>query len=155
APAYWPWVQAIRAYVHDRDQQALRSEMGAGAVAIAQVVSELRERLPDLPAPPAARARAGALPALRQRHDVSQERLAESAALAPARGPPLGRQAVAPAVAVPPTRAARGPPARGRDLSRHRPRPPASAGPDAGRAQPRAAEHAHRAAGALPAGRRS
>src|SRR5262245_59660777 len=52
APAYWPWVQAIRSYVHDRDQQVLRAEMGAGAAAIAQVVSELRERLPDLPAPP-------------------------------------------------------------------------------------------------------
>ncbi len=51
APAYWPWVQAIRAYVHERDAQALRSEMGAGAADIAQVVSEVRERLPDLPTP--------------------------------------------------------------------------------------------------------
>ena len=51
APAFWPWVQLIRAYVHDRDPRALRSEMGAGAPDIAQVVSEVRERLPDLPAP--------------------------------------------------------------------------------------------------------
>ncbi|MDP2959021.1 MAG: AAA family ATPase, partial [Longimicrobiales bacterium] len=53
APAYWPWVQVIRSYVHDRDPAALMSEMGPGAADIAQVVSEVRERLPDLPAPPA------------------------------------------------------------------------------------------------------
>jgi class 3 adenylate cyclase len=53
APAYWPWVQVIRSYVHDRDPQALMSEMGPGAADIAQVVSEVRERLPGLPEPPA------------------------------------------------------------------------------------------------------
>ena len=51
APAYWPWVQAIRAYVHEREPKALLSEMGSGASEIAQVVSEVRERLPGLPAP--------------------------------------------------------------------------------------------------------
>ncbi len=53
APAYWPWVQVIRSYVHERDPQELMSEMGPGAADIAQVVSEVRERLPGLPAPPA------------------------------------------------------------------------------------------------------
>jgi eukaryotic-like serine/threonine-protein kinase len=53
APAYWPWVQAIRSYVHDRDPQELASEMGPGAADIAQVVPEVKERLPGLPAPPA------------------------------------------------------------------------------------------------------
>src|SRR5262249_48949033 len=53
APAYWPWVQIIRTYVHERDAESVRSEMGPGAADIAQVVSEVRERLPDL-APPAA-----------------------------------------------------------------------------------------------------
>jgi tetratricopeptide (TPR) repeat protein len=53
APAYWPWVQVVRDYVHDRDPQALRSDLGQGAVDIAQVVSDVRERLPDLPSPPA------------------------------------------------------------------------------------------------------
>ena len=52
APAYWPWVQLIRSYVHDRDPAALMSEMGSGAADIAQVVSEVRERLPGLPSPP-------------------------------------------------------------------------------------------------------
>ena len=33
APSYWPWVQALRSYVRDRDPQELRSEMGSGAAA--------------------------------------------------------------------------------------------------------------------------
>lgn len=52
APSYWPWVQVIRSYVHDRDPNTFMSEMGPGAADIAQVVSEVRERLPGLPAPP-------------------------------------------------------------------------------------------------------
>ena len=52
APAYWPWVQAIRAYIHERDPKDLLSEMGSGASDIAQMVSEVRERLPGLPPPP-------------------------------------------------------------------------------------------------------
>ena len=53
APAYWPWVQVIRSFVHDRDPATLMSEMGPGAADIAQVVSEVKERLPGLPVPPA------------------------------------------------------------------------------------------------------
>ncbi|MDO8615442.1 MAG: protein kinase [Dehalococcoidia bacterium] len=53
APAYWPWVQLIRSYVHDSDPQELASQMGPGAADIAEVVSEVRERLPGLPTPPA------------------------------------------------------------------------------------------------------
>ena len=48
-PPYWPWVQAIRSYVRDRDPEELRSEMGAGAADIAEIVSDVRERLPGLP----------------------------------------------------------------------------------------------------------
>ncbi len=51
-PPYWPWVQAIRTYVREKDPQQLQSEMGSGAADIAEVVSDVRERLPDLqPAP--------------------------------------------------------------------------------------------------------
>src|SRR5262249_7184009 len=50
-PAYWPWLQIIRAYGRVRDAVTLRSEMGAGAAALAQIVPELRERWPDLPEP--------------------------------------------------------------------------------------------------------
>ena len=51
-PPYWPWVQAIRSYVRERDPEQLSSEMGSGAAAIAEVVSDVRERLPGLPSPP-------------------------------------------------------------------------------------------------------
>jgi DNA-binding CsgD family transcriptional regulator len=52
APPYWPWAQIIRSYVGEREPGVLRSEMGAGAADIAQVVPEVREGLPDLPASP-------------------------------------------------------------------------------------------------------
>ncbi len=52
APAYWPWVQIIRASSVERDPTKLRSWMGPGAADIAAVVPELREILPDLPEPP-------------------------------------------------------------------------------------------------------
>ena len=52
-PSYWPWVQAIRSYVREREPEQLRSEMGSGAAHIAEIVSDVRERLPDLEHPPA------------------------------------------------------------------------------------------------------
>ena len=51
-PPYWPWVQAIRSYVREHEPEQLRSEMGAGAADIAEVVSNVKGRLPDLPPPP-------------------------------------------------------------------------------------------------------
>ena len=42
-------MQAIRSYVREQDPEKLRSEMGSGAADIAEVVSDVRERLPDLP----------------------------------------------------------------------------------------------------------
>ena len=53
APAYWPWVQALRDYVRDSDPAVLRLELGAGATELARILPELRERFPELPAPPA------------------------------------------------------------------------------------------------------
>jgi DNA-binding SARP family transcriptional activator len=52
APAYWPWVQALRAYARDSDGAALRAELEAGGADLAQLLPELRERFPDLPEPP-------------------------------------------------------------------------------------------------------
>ncbi|MCH8225705.1 MAG: protein kinase [Chloroflexi bacterium] len=52
APPYWPWVQAIRSYVREKEPEELRSEMGAGAEDIAEIVSDVRERLPGLSTPP-------------------------------------------------------------------------------------------------------
>jgi class 3 adenylate cyclase len=43
----------IRSFVHDRDPATLLSDMGSGAADIAQVVSEVRDRLPALPQSPA------------------------------------------------------------------------------------------------------
>ena len=51
APAYWPWVQSLRAYVRESDPSALRGELGTGASELAQVLPELRERFSDLPPP--------------------------------------------------------------------------------------------------------
>ncbi len=52
APPYWPWVQPIRSYVQQCDPDQLRSEMGAGATPIAEIVPELGEKLPGLEQPP-------------------------------------------------------------------------------------------------------
>jgi DNA-binding SARP family transcriptional activator len=53
APAYWPWVQSLRAYVREAERDTLRAQLGAGAADLAQIMPELRERFPDLPAPAA------------------------------------------------------------------------------------------------------
>jgi hypothetical protein len=37
APAYWPWVQSMRAYIRETEPETLRSQLGAGAVDLAQV----------------------------------------------------------------------------------------------------------------------
>jgi len=51
APAYWPWVQPLRAYVRDTDNGVLRAQLAAGASDLAQILPELRGRFPDLPEP--------------------------------------------------------------------------------------------------------
>jgi predicted ATPase len=45
-------VQALRAYVRDSHDSALRSQLGAGAAELAQIIPELRLRFRDLPEPP-------------------------------------------------------------------------------------------------------
>jgi DNA-binding SARP family transcriptional activator len=49
APAYWPWMQALRACVQARAPEQLRGELGAGAPDLAQLVPDLRALFPDLP----------------------------------------------------------------------------------------------------------
>jgi tetratricopeptide (TPR) repeat protein len=53
APPYWPWIQPIRYYVQQRDPDQLRSQMGPGAADTAEVISEVRGKLPGLEPPPA------------------------------------------------------------------------------------------------------
>jgi DNA-binding SARP family transcriptional activator len=49
APAFWPWVQALRAHLREAEAGDLRRQLGAHGGEVAQVLPELREVLPDLP----------------------------------------------------------------------------------------------------------
>jgi len=49
---YIPFVQAIRSYVIEQDPDALRTELADGASDVAKLVSEIRQRIPDLPSAP-------------------------------------------------------------------------------------------------------
>jgi len=52
APAYWAWVQSLRACVRGVGGGELRSLLGAGAPFVAQIVPEVAEILPDVGPPP-------------------------------------------------------------------------------------------------------
>ncbi len=54
APAFWPWVQLLRAASRRLQDDALRAALGWGGAELTQLVPELRERLPDLDAAAAA-----------------------------------------------------------------------------------------------------
>jgi tetratricopeptide (TPR) repeat protein len=51
APTYWPWMQALRAYIRGETPDVLRRQLGTGAAVLAQIVPEIREELGDVPAP--------------------------------------------------------------------------------------------------------
>jgi tetratricopeptide (TPR) repeat protein len=59
APAYWPWVQSLRALVRGAGGEELRSQLGSGAPLVAQIVAEVAEILPDVRPPSSAGAEAG------------------------------------------------------------------------------------------------
>src|SRR6185503_418335 len=46
APVYWPWVQVLRGLIDLRDDAALAAQTASGAPWLAQIVPELRDRLP-------------------------------------------------------------------------------------------------------------
>jgi class 3 adenylate cyclase/tetratricopeptide (TPR) repeat protein len=52
APAYWPWIQLLRAHAATRPAAALRAELGPGAGEVAQLLPEVAEVVPDLEPPP-------------------------------------------------------------------------------------------------------
>jgi len=58
APAYWPWMQSLRACVRGVGGEELRSQLGAGAPFVAQIVAEVAEILPDVRPPPPTEAEA-------------------------------------------------------------------------------------------------
>jgi DNA-binding winged helix-turn-helix (wHTH) protein/tetratricopeptide (TPR) repeat protein len=53
APAFWPWVQAVRTLVGLEVPSAALRILGSGAPEIARMIPELRDDLPDLPDAPA------------------------------------------------------------------------------------------------------
>ena len=54
APAYWPWVQMLRSLLRDGPPDTLRAQLGPGASHVAQILPEVHELFPGLPAPPSA-----------------------------------------------------------------------------------------------------
>jgi DNA-binding SARP family transcriptional activator/tetratricopeptide (TPR) repeat protein len=50
APAHWPWVQSLRAVLRGREPAQLQPLVGQGAGQLAELLPELRELLPDVPA---------------------------------------------------------------------------------------------------------
>ena len=53
AAPYRPFVEAVRQYVNRRPDAELRHELGEGAPEVAKLVSEIRQRFPDIPEAPA------------------------------------------------------------------------------------------------------
>jgi DNA-binding SARP family transcriptional activator len=51
APAFWPFVQALRGYVRTHDPDLVRGKLGAGASELVQILPELDYLVPDRPAP--------------------------------------------------------------------------------------------------------
>ena len=52
APAYWPWIQALRTFVRELDPEVLRERLGRGATELRHLLPELGELFPHDPAPP-------------------------------------------------------------------------------------------------------
>ena len=51
APAYWPWVQVLRAYLRSVEPDELRQRLGSAASEVAELLPELRDMLGDIPRP--------------------------------------------------------------------------------------------------------
>jgi len=51
APAYWPWLQVLRAYLRGAEPAQLRGQLVRGAPELAELIPELRELLGELPRP--------------------------------------------------------------------------------------------------------
>jgi tetratricopeptide (TPR) repeat protein len=49
APAYWPWLQAIRSYLAEADRDAVERALGTGGEHLARILPELRELVTGLP----------------------------------------------------------------------------------------------------------
>jgi len=47
-PPYWPWVQAIRGYVREAEPDELRRQLGSSASVVSEVITDVRDRLPEV-----------------------------------------------------------------------------------------------------------
>lgn len=54
APAFWPWTVLLRHVARGLDDEQLAAALGGGAALVAQLLPELRDRLPAVPPLPAA-----------------------------------------------------------------------------------------------------
>jgi tetratricopeptide (TPR) repeat protein len=52
APAYWPWIQILRAWLRAADPTDVRQLLRAGAADLVPVLPEIRMIIPELPQPP-------------------------------------------------------------------------------------------------------
>jgi len=52
APAFWPWIQALRSYANSVDDNELASQVGTGAGDLSRLLPEIAARLPEASAPP-------------------------------------------------------------------------------------------------------
>jgi tetratricopeptide (TPR) repeat protein len=51
APAYWPWIQALRAHIRGSEPHRLEAQLGGGAADVAQIIPEVAARLEKAFAP--------------------------------------------------------------------------------------------------------
>ena len=47
APAFWPWIQVLRASLRDRDRSLLVDELGSSGAELVQLIPEMREHLAE------------------------------------------------------------------------------------------------------------
>jgi len=52
APAFWPWIQVLRAQIAETEPDELQEQLGAGAGEMARLVPDLQARLPGMVARP-------------------------------------------------------------------------------------------------------
>ena len=52
APAFWPWVQIMRAWMANYEQKRLGQALGSDAPVVGQLIPEMAEHVPALPDPP-------------------------------------------------------------------------------------------------------